>query len=221
MDAIKNWVVSQPSLSSSIVKCCIPSDFLFCDVEIESPLLLLRNCVSSFVVPTCSVIPAISALHKKGSLHVTALYDLRLQQISCVIWTGFSDPYCLLTILVDEEESRTRQSRAKPCKSVVKDAVSDDKIYQTDIKKQTLNPIWNQTFVLWVVWMCVQYVYLCQFRQANIFSNFSGSESSKTLPAPAFTSRCGEANIQSSTVSASALLLYITFTSTKSFLFQG
>ncbi|XP_035516807.1 protein unc-13 homolog D [Morone saxatilis] len=62
--------------------------------------------------------------------------------------SGFSDPYCLLTILEDEEESRTRQSRAKPCKSVVKDAVSDDKIYQTGIKKQTLNPIWNQTFVL-------------------------------------------------------------------------
>ncbi|XP_038591376.1 protein unc-13 homolog D [Micropterus salmoides] len=62
--------------------------------------------------------------------------------------SGFSDPYCMLTILEDEEESRTRRSRAKPCKSVVKDAVSDDKIYQTDIKKQTLNPIWNQTFIL-------------------------------------------------------------------------
>ncbi|XP_062298549.1 protein unc-13 homolog D [Scomber scombrus] len=62
--------------------------------------------------------------------------------------SGFSDPYCLLTILVDEEENRTRQSRAKPCKSVVKDAVSNDKICETDVKKQTLNPIWNQTFIL-------------------------------------------------------------------------
>ncbi|XP_035468470.2 protein unc-13 homolog D isoform X2 [Scophthalmus maximus] len=62
--------------------------------------------------------------------------------------SGFSDPYCLLTILEDEQENRTRQSRAKPCKSVVKDATSGDKIYQTDIKKQTLNPIWNQTFIL-------------------------------------------------------------------------
>uniref|UniRef100_A0A3Q3VX94 Uncharacterized protein n=1 Tax=Mola mola TaxID=94237 RepID=A0A3Q3VX94_MOLML len=60
---------------------------------------------------------------------------------------SLSDPYCLLTILEDEEENRTRRSRAKPCKSVVKDAVSDDKIYRTDIKKQTLNPIWNQTFI--------------------------------------------------------------------------
>ncbi|XP_072229595.1 protein unc-13 homolog D [Leuresthes tenuis] len=62
--------------------------------------------------------------------------------------SGFSDPYCLLTILEDEEENRTRRSRAKPCKFVVKDAVSNDKIYQTGIKKQTLNPIWNQTFIL-------------------------------------------------------------------------
>ncbi|XP_061665757.1 protein unc-13 homolog D [Syngnathoides biaculeatus] len=62
--------------------------------------------------------------------------------------SGFSDPYCLLTILEDEEERRTRRSRAKASKYVVKDAVSDDKIYQTDIKKQTLNPIWNETFIL-------------------------------------------------------------------------
>ncbi|KAM7382119.1 hypothetical protein PAMA_012811 [Pampus argenteus] len=62
--------------------------------------------------------------------------------------SGFSDPYCMLSILEDEEESRTRRSRTKPCKSVVKDTVSDDKICQTDVKKQTLNPIWNQTFIL-------------------------------------------------------------------------
>ncbi|CAB1449037.1 unnamed protein product [Pleuronectes platessa] len=62
--------------------------------------------------------------------------------------TGFSDPYCMLTILEDEQQHRTRLSKAKPCKSVVKDATSHDKIYETDIKKQTLNPIWNQTFIL-------------------------------------------------------------------------
>lgn len=54
----------------------------------------------------------------------------------------------MLTIMEDKEESRTRQSRSKPSKSVVKDAVSRDKIYQTDIKKQTLNPIWNQTYIM-------------------------------------------------------------------------
>lgn len=48
----------------------------------------------------------------------------------------------------DEEESRTRRSKAKPSKSIVKDVVSNDKIYESEIKKQTLNPIWNQTFIL-------------------------------------------------------------------------
>lgn len=67
-----------------------------------------------------------------------------------VFWTGFSDPYCLLTILEDEQENKTRLSRDKPCKAVVKDATSRDKICQTDIKKQTLNPIWNETFTLYV-----------------------------------------------------------------------
>ncbi|XP_041830237.1 protein unc-13 homolog D [Melanotaenia boesemani] len=62
--------------------------------------------------------------------------------------SGFSDPYCLLTILGNEEEHKTRQNRNKPSKSVVKDVVSNDKIYQTEIKKQTLNPIWNQTFIV-------------------------------------------------------------------------
>ncbi|CAB1311816.1 unnamed protein product [Coregonus sp. 'balchen'] len=60
--------------------------------------------------------------------------------------SGFSDPYCLLTILEDEKESTTRRSRPKPRKAVVKDAVSDEEVYTTDTKKQTLNPIWNQTF---------------------------------------------------------------------------
>ncbi|XP_028332277.1 protein unc-13 homolog D isoform X2 [Gouania willdenowi] len=62
--------------------------------------------------------------------------------------SGFSDPYCLLTILENEQESRTRQNKAKISKSVVRDATSRDKIYETDIKKQTLNPIWNQSYTL-------------------------------------------------------------------------
>lgn len=48
----------------------------------------------------------------------------------------------------DEDESQTQLSRTTPSKSVVKGAVSMDKIYKTDIKVQTLNPIWNQTFIL-------------------------------------------------------------------------
>ncbi|KAJ7987859.1 hypothetical protein DPEC_G00330930 [Dallia pectoralis] len=62
--------------------------------------------------------------------------------------SGFSDPYCLLTILVVEKESRHQGGKPKPSKAVVKDAVSDEVVYTTDTKKQTLNPIWNQSFVM-------------------------------------------------------------------------
>uniref|UniRef100_A0A8C6SG08 Unc-13 homolog D (C. elegans) n=1 Tax=Neogobius melanostomus TaxID=47308 RepID=A0A8C6SG08_9GOBI len=61
--------------------------------------------------------------------------------------SGLSDPYCLLTIMVDEEQRPCKQTKAKPCKSVVKDAALDN-TYQTDVKKQTLNPIWNQSFIM-------------------------------------------------------------------------
>uniref|UniRef100_A0A3Q2E2T4 Unc-13 homolog D (C. elegans) n=1 Tax=Cyprinodon variegatus TaxID=28743 RepID=A0A3Q2E2T4_CYPVA len=60
---------------------------------------------------------------------------------------SFSDPYCLLMVLEEEEEKKSSHSKAKPSKYVMKGTVSHEKIYQTDIKKQTLNPIWNQTFV--------------------------------------------------------------------------
>ncbi|XP_007561008.1 protein unc-13 homolog D isoform X2 [Poecilia formosa] len=62
--------------------------------------------------------------------------------------SGFSDPYCLLMVLEEEEEKKSSRAKAKPSKYVVKGTVSHEKIYQTDIKKQTLNPIWNQTFIL-------------------------------------------------------------------------
>ncbi|XP_062388369.1 protein unc-13 homolog D [Sardina pilchardus] len=62
--------------------------------------------------------------------------------------SGFSDPYCILTVLHNEKEKSTRKAMAKAKKAVVKDAASEKEIVQTDIKKQTLNPKWDQTFVL-------------------------------------------------------------------------
>ncbi|XP_076024017.1 protein unc-13 homolog D [Genypterus blacodes] len=62
--------------------------------------------------------------------------------------TGSSDPYCQLTIMEEEKQTNTRKSRSKPRRVVMKDSVPEQKLYQTEIKKQTLMPIWNQTFIL-------------------------------------------------------------------------
>ncbi|XP_072568326.1 protein unc-13 homolog D isoform X1 [Paramormyrops kingsleyae] len=61
--------------------------------------------------------------------------------------SGLSDPYCLLTIIHKKEESK-KSSQAKSSKVVLKDKMPSKNMYQTDVKTQTLNPIWNQTFVM-------------------------------------------------------------------------
>uniref|UniRef100_A0A8C9R117 Unc-13 homolog D n=1 Tax=Scleropages formosus TaxID=113540 RepID=A0A8C9R117_SCLFO len=50
--------------------------------------------------------------------------------------SGYSDPYCLLTIMHNAKEGKPKATSLKPLKAV------------TDVKKQTLNPIWNQTFIM-------------------------------------------------------------------------
>ncbi|XP_067913937.1 protein unc-13 homolog D [Heterodontus francisci] len=68
--------------------------------------------------------------------------------------TGFSDPYCLLGVIVAEGHQEEEAQRAdsplprRRQKAVVKDSIPEDQIQRTDVKKQTLNPIWNETFLL-------------------------------------------------------------------------
>ncbi|XP_016424852.1 protein unc-13 homolog D-like [Sinocyclocheilus rhinocerous] len=61
--------------------------------------------------------------------------------------SGFSDPYCLLSILCEDKESRAGGSSNKPQKAVVRGSAKGQ-VLQTTIKKQTLNPIWDETFKL-------------------------------------------------------------------------
>ncbi|XP_078081396.1 protein unc-13 homolog D isoform X2 [Mustelus asterias] len=66
---------------------------------------------------------------------------------------GFSDPYCLLGVMVTEEQQEEEARADSPLprrrqKAVVKDSIPQDQIQRTEVKKQTLNPIWNETFLL-------------------------------------------------------------------------
>lgn len=61
--------------------------------------------------------------------------------------TGFSDPYCQLMILNEGKDPQVGGSALKPQKAVVRDSVQGQE-FQTTIKIQTLNPIWDETFKL-------------------------------------------------------------------------
>lgn len=63
---------------------------------------------------------------------------------------GFSDPYCLLGIeqgvgtLEGSPGSRRRQ------KAVVKHTIPEEQTHRTQVITQTLNPVWDETFILYV-----------------------------------------------------------------------
>lgn len=63
---------------------------------------------------------------------------------------GFSDPYCLLgieqrvAVLGGSPGSRRRQ------KAVVKHTIPEEQTHRTQVITQTLNPVWDETFILYV-----------------------------------------------------------------------
>ncbi|XP_040294742.1 protein unc-13 homolog D isoform X1 [Bufo bufo] len=64
--------------------------------------------------------------------------------------SGFSDPYCMLGI---EKRSISRDSSPNPDKkqkqkAVVRNTLPEDQTHKTQVKAQTLNPVWNETFIM-------------------------------------------------------------------------
>ncbi|KAM8946359.1 protein unc-13 homolog D [Pelodytes ibericus] len=66
--------------------------------------------------------------------------------------SGFSDPYCMLGI-----ESRADQNskdnnpisdKKQKQKAVVRNTIPEDRTHKTQVKVQTLNPVWNETFIM-------------------------------------------------------------------------
>ncbi|NWW52409.1 UN13D protein, partial [Pedionomus torquatus] len=61
--------------------------------------------------------------------------------------SGFSDPYCLLGIEAKSQEL-AHHDHKKRMKAVVKDLIPEDQIHRTQVISQTLNPVWDETFIL-------------------------------------------------------------------------
>ncbi|XP_077183900.1 protein unc-13 homolog D isoform X3 [Paroedura picta] len=63
--------------------------------------------------------------------------------------SGFSDPYCLLGIENKKQDSSgEHQENKKRSKAVVKNLIPEDQTHRTQVIPQTLNPVWNETFIL-------------------------------------------------------------------------
>lgn len=75
--------------------------------------------------------------------------------------SGYSDPYCMLGILVGQspremEEKKERKFSFRKRKeklekrSSTKEVLPAKCIQVTEVKPETLNPVWDEHFVLWV-----------------------------------------------------------------------
>nr|XP_060620638.1 protein unc-13 homolog D isoform X1 [Anolis sagrei ordinatus] len=64
--------------------------------------------------------------------------------------SGLSDPYCLLGLETKKRDSSTNgnQGNKKRAKAVVKNLIPEDQTHRTQIISQTLNPVWDETFIL-------------------------------------------------------------------------
>ncbi|XP_042310648.1 LOW QUALITY PROTEIN: protein unc-13 homolog D [Sceloporus undulatus] len=66
--------------------------------------------------------------------------------------SGLSDPYCLLGLETKREGSSTNgsahQENKKRAKAVVKNLIPEDQTHRTQVIIQTLNPVWDETFIL-------------------------------------------------------------------------
>ena len=61
---------------------------------------------------------------------------------------GLSDPYCMLSIIDDEEGNKLSKDKKRVKKRVLRDLREEGFVNLTKIKFNTLNPVWNESFKL-------------------------------------------------------------------------
>lgn len=63
---------------------------------------------------------------------------------------GFSDPYCLLGIEQGAGMPEGSPGSRRRQKAVVKHTIPEEQTHRTQVIAQTLNPVWDETFILYV-----------------------------------------------------------------------
>lgn len=63
---------------------------------------------------------------------------------------GFSDPYCLLGIEQGMTVSGGSPGLRRRQKAVVRHTIPEEQTHRTQVITQTLNPVWDETFILYV-----------------------------------------------------------------------
>ncbi|XP_020607339.1 BAI1-associated protein 3-like isoform X2 [Orbicella faveolata] len=64
---------------------------------------------------------------------------------------GLSDPYCMLGLMTEEnEDEKTKKIKVcrKKSRSTVRDVLDGESIHMTQVKEDTLDPVWNETFTM-------------------------------------------------------------------------
>ena len=77
----------------------------------------------------------------------STLCDL-IQSVSFL--SGLSDPYCMLGLMTEENEDE-KTKKIKVCRKksrTVRDVLDGDSIHMTQVKEDTLDPVWNETFTM-------------------------------------------------------------------------
>ena len=65
--------------------------------------------------------------------------------------SGLSDPYCMLGLMTEEnEEEKAKKIKVcrKKSRSTVRDVLDGESIHMTQVKEDTLDPVWNETFFM-------------------------------------------------------------------------
>ena len=63
---------------------------------------------------------------------------------------GLSDPYCMLGILKDTQGRKVSKDGKKVKKIVLTELQDEERVQMTKVKDDTLNPVWNEQFKLYV-----------------------------------------------------------------------